>query len=169
LQEDLQNETEYFSNEEFLVSAEPIGKGSFIPSFDSIPILDYSGVNPATIIERPHVRIPLDLEFGEALFADPSIYESEETFAAAFQGFLVQPSNTTPGLASFSFVNTISRITVYYTTVFGEVQKEFRYPFQFINARFSNFLHETEGSEAGSTIDSTNPDFFQQRLLIKQN
>lgn len=160
LEEDLQNETEYFSNQNFMTGAEPIGKGRFIPAFDSIFIVDYSGETPANVKERPHARIPLNIEFGEALLADRTIYESEEAFAAAFKGFLVRPTNTTPGLASFSFVNTISRITVYYKTVFGEVKRQYNYPFQFINARFSNFLHEIEGSEAGNAVNSSMPDFL---------
>ena len=160
LEEDLQNETQYFSNQNFMTSAEPIGEGRFIPVFDSIPILDYSGDSAVTILERPHVRIPLDIEFGEALFADPSIYESEEAFAAAFKGFLVRPANTTPGLVSFSFFNTVSRITVYYTTESGEIKKQYNYPFQFTNARFSNFSHEIEGSEAGNSINDVMPDFL---------
>jgi len=169
LEEDLQNATEYYSNQNFMTSAEPIGKSSFIPVFDSLSIIDYSGETPMIVKERPHVRIPLDLEFGEALFADPTIYQSEEAFAAAFKGFLVRPTNTTPGLASFSFVNTISRITVYYTSVFGDVKREYRYPFQFINARFSNFLHELEGSESGNAINVTMPDFLYLQGMQGQN
>jgi len=161
LEEDLQVSTEYFSNQDFMTSPEPIGKGSFIPTFDSIPYIDYSGAIPVEIKERPHVRIPLSLEFGEELLADPAIYESEEAFAAAFKGFLVRPTNTTVDFASFRFINTISRITVYYATgIGGNIKRQYRYPFQISNARFSNFLHETEGSEVGNVVNVAMPDFL---------
>jgi len=167
--EDLDPSADYNSDQVFASEMTPIGSATVALSFDSVAVTNYSNGVSTTTIEPPHIRIPLDVAFGELLAEDSMVYQSDTTFQNFFKGLYVKPSSSSNGIVPIRFDNAISRLTMYYRPRARDLKQEYRYPFLFSQARVNSFEHTHEGSEAGQTLDIDNSDLLYLQSMAGLN
>lgn len=152
--EEMNPEADYNSDQVFALNPTPIGSISAVPSFDSVQIVNYNGDEPTTTTEIPHIRIPLDLAFGELLVEDTTIYQSDTTFRAFLEGLYIKPITPSNGIVPLNFSAAISRLTLYYRA--GGSVNEYRFPFTFGQARVSQFEQDYAGATVNDQLDQLN-------------
>ena len=171
LQEAMFNTSDYVSDRTFMTDEELLGEAIFTPSFiDSIEIGNYiNGTDSiVTTIQSAHIRVPLQLEFGQELL-DTALYASDTTFANFLKGIYIKPATSNGGLVSFNFNSSISRITLYYRSAQRDILYEYRYPFTVGNARSSLLVHEPEGAAISDAINKENADFLYMQSMAGTN
>ena len=148
LEEDMENISDYFSDQTFLTNPEPIGSIEFIPSPDGEPVMIREYISNDTLVSvPPHIRIPLNEDFGEMILRDTLLYLNDTFLLKIIKGIHIQPTVSSPGILSIDFNNAISRISLYYTSGrVDKVQQEYRFVFNQVNARVMNLSHDYEGS-----------------------
>lgn len=167
--EEIDSDVDYFSDQDFEVDMMPIGSATIVPSFDSVQIINYSNDVATTTFEKPHIRIPLDLEFAELIGTDSIIYESEAAFLDFFKGLYIKPTTSSNGIVPLIFEEDISRLTLYYKTKVRGIKQEFRYPFLFGQGRVNHFEHQYEGSAIASNLDAVSTDFLYLQSMAGSN
>ena len=157
VEEDMSNIADYFSDQTFITGDTALGALNFKPAFNQrVMIRDYTtnNVDGDTVSADPHIRIHLENEALETIFADTSIYQGGVAFQNAFQGIYIRPtSNTNTGLLSFNFSNSISRISLYYKS--GGEFKEFQLDFNAGNARVLSLAKNQEGAFVEPFLNGT--------------
>ncbi len=150
LTEDMDPSKEYYSNSSFATQAAPLGAAGFLPRYDSISVIDYSGSAPQTQFYTNQVRIPLDLAFGtELIQQDTLVYRTDSTLAEVFKGLYIKPTHATDGLVAFSSLNTQVGLFIYYSNAAGN-PVQYQFPIKDFRARVSRYQH----SYAGFPIES---------------
>ena len=170
VQEDIATFENYTSEQSFVSDPIPIGKLSFVPSFDSVQVADYRGDEPVFTTEPAHVRIPINTEVARELFAaDTMVYQSDTTFKQFFKGLHIRTPNPTAGVVAFRFDRAISRLSVYYSSAVSNDSSEYRFPFIFTDVRTSHFTHETQGAAIENSMDTDNADFLYLQGMAGSN
>lgn len=160
---------DYNSDQVFATDMVPIGSTTITPSFDSVLIINYDdGVANATK-EPPHIRIPLDVAFGELLVADSAIYRSDTTFREFLQGLYIKPTAASNGIVPLRFNEDISRLTLYYRPNIRDIKREYRYPFLFEQARINHFDHKYEGTAVENSLGLQNADLLYLQSMAGLN
>lgn len=109
--------------------------------------------------ETPLIKIPLTTAFGEKiLYADPSVYETRESFTQFLKGLAtipIQTSDVTSNGAAFYFnpLSGFSGVTIHYhtdtdTTKFNLITNS-------LTANFTTFSHDYSQSAVGSVFGDT--------------
>lgn len=155
LTEDIPRDQEYYSNASAATRPTPAGTLQFVPSFDSIPVIEYLSNNSTDTIRFPHLRVPLDNELGQQLLdLDTLYYQADTSFLDYFKGLQVRPTTTNKGLISFALNNSTYRGGIYlYYTKDDTLKRQFRYPINQSSTRFLNFQHNYKGSKVGEFLN----------------
>jgi len=164
IQEDLQNIESYFSDQTFQISNASIGGGSITPSFDSVIVNTFVTDTLAFDTVAPHIRIPLSMErYGELFLQgqNTSLFESNVALLENFKGLFLTATNENGGLLNLDFSQTISRISLFYSTLERErtIPHEYQFDFNAGNSRTINLTADFSNSTLiapfiGSDLDS---------------
>jgi len=126
----------YFSNQKLPAKSSVIYSKSFVSSFDSIKINDFSsGVKTETKVP-PQLRVRFDdmnTFAGELLKIDTSVYRSRVKFLKSIYGLQLNATNTGKGLTAFDLTASRAGLYLYYQTA-SSLAQEFRYAFGFVGA-----------------------------------
>ena len=156
LREDIPRDQEYYSNASAAAGIAPVGSLQFVPSFDSIPVVQYNANNSIDTVRFPHLRVPLDDQLGwQLLNLDTLYYQADSSFLDYFKGLQVKPVNTTRGLLSFALNEPTYRGGIYlYYTKDDTLKRQFRFPINQGSTRFLNYGNDYAGSEVEKFIDN---------------
>jgi predicted small secreted protein len=128
-------------------TGEMLGQLQFVPKPKQQVLVD-------TIVRDPHVRIPLDPEFGQRLLDAPlTDFLTDVAFTKAFNGIFLQPTDETDQLVAFNFFNALSGITLYYRTS-GGVTNSYRMAFNRLHVIAPNFENDYTGTPVLASIES---------------
>ncbi len=149
LTEDIPRDREYYSNYSAATEMSPLGNLQFVPSFDSIPVVQYNANNSTDTVSFPHLRVPLDDQLGwELLNLDTTFYQADSSFLDYFKGLQLRPVNTTKGLLSFALNEPTSRSGIYlYYTKDDTLKRQFRFQINQGSTRFLNYDNDYSGSK----------------------
>lgn len=166
LAENLDENEEYFSNQDIAVSPIPLGSITATPSLDSTMFIDYVG-NEADTLNFAFFRVPLDTTLARELIElDTSFYRSDSLFFDAFKGIKLQPTNDgNKGLLGFNLASTRAGIYLFYRDSTGDARR-FLYDFDPTpTVRFARYEHDYSGSKAEPFID--NPGLGDSLLFVQ--
>lgn len=155
LAEVLQEDDEYFSNQEIAVEPMPIGAAQVVVSTDSLEFIDYDGTDTVAV-RLPHYRLRLDEAVGNYLIGlDSAAYASDSLFFDAFKGIHLRPASENEGLLSFDLLSPNAGIYLYYRDSLNGKPKRFLYDFDIQpTVRFTNFKHNYDGSPAAPFLNN---------------
>ncbi len=146
INEDMQNIESYFSDQTFQ-TGENIGGATVIPSFDSTVVVN-SYVSDSLTFDTvlAHIRIPLKTShFLQAL--DTALYENNVALQEIFKGIHIVTPNKQNGVLSLDFSQSISRISMFYSTTvrLETIQHEYQFDFNAGNSRSVNLTSTPSG------------------------
>lgn len=171
LEEDIIDFENYFSDQTFQTSAEPIGSASFVPNpSQTIFLNNYTNDSITVDTVLPHIRIPLSASFGNMLLQDTSLYQSDSIFQAFFKGMYIRAKDSNSGLLNLDFTVDISRVSLFYTNQKGEQNlNEYRFDFNPGNARIVNLSNNYEGTEVEEAINTESDDLIYLQGMVGVN
>jgi hypothetical protein len=145
---------EYYSNKTFETQQAPLlGSYVFRPNLDTIQVIDYADDSPDTL-RFSHLRVPLDLAFGEELLAlDTTFYQSDTSFLNHLRGISLRPSLETEGMLSFNLFTTTAGIYLYYKQ--DTVPKQFVFELDEQSVRFAHYEHDFSQGVVAAFLDNS--------------
>lgn len=154
LTEALNENEEYFSNQDIPVDPMSLGSITATPSLDSLEFIDYIGAEPDTL-DFAFFRVPLNLSLAEELIAlDSSIYQSDSLFFDTFKGLKLQPGTDNAGMLGFDLASTRAGVYLFYRDSTGAARR-FLYDFDPTpTVRFTQFEHDYSESRTAPFIDN---------------
>lgn len=145
IEEVIDENGDYFSDQTFQTGSDLIGSLKFIPAIaERVTITDYSSGADSTVSAAPHVRIHLNDNFQDLFKQDTAVFRSDSLVKDRVKGIYIAPSvnSSNGGIVNFNFNNSISKITFYYKQGGRDVQ-EFELDFNIGNpARVLNFSQD---------------------------
>ncbi len=154
LSESMDNNATYYSDQDFMTFATPIGSVSgFLPR----PRQQYELVEPRgmsdtdTTLVRT-LRVPLDPALGmELLNFDSTTFANSENFLTAFQGIKIVPGAGNQTMLGFALNSTQTYMKLYYK-LNGE-SRSIRFVVDALSTKFNHFDHDYTGSFVEPYID----------------
>jgi len=158
LTESMNRNEDYYSDRRFSTEDFPLTKADFVPSFDSISVIEYISASVQDTISFPHLRVHLDPQFGQELLnIDSAIWESDTSWLEYFPGIELRPTIPTPGLISFALNQQTYRGGIYlYYTQDDTIKRQFQLEIDEFSARMANYQHEYEGAVPEAAIGDYN-------------
>ncbi len=154
LTEDMSNIALYYSNISFATDPNPLATFDFIPSLDSIEVVEFVSSNVQETVSYPHLRIPLSQGLGEELLGlDTTVTANDSTWLDYFKGLQIRPTQSTPGLLSFDLNDARAGIYLYYTQD-DTIKRQFQFEVDNAAARLSSYEHDYTGAPAEAFIDN---------------
>ncbi len=140
--EQLNSGQRYFSDERFPTDMMPLGQiETQLRPFSADTVIRYSSAGTPTVLNFPHLRIPLDAAFGEELLnLDEELYENDSTFISHLPGISVRATNQTNGITGFNLRSGNAGLVLFYSR--SDTVRQFIYPFKTSNVRMVNFEHD---------------------------
>jgi hypothetical protein len=175
----------FFSDASFATTGTLLGSTTFTPAFDTTlagTVIDFVEEDTFTIT-APHLRVPLDLSFGQqllglgdAVYAADTVANAQAAFNDAFRGLYLKPSADTEGMLDFDLTRSWTGIYLYYTV--DDTSYTYKYDFTFTSNtlsgdRVSTYQHDYSGALAapfiGNTVGEDSLAFIQglQGLFLK--
>lgn len=153
LSEEMDNLTEYYSDQTFMTEMLPIGTYSFMASPRTlVQVIDTTGGEMDTTNLSPHINFHLSNDFGnEILGLDTTFTTSDSLFADYIKGFQIRSTGSDNTMMSFNLTGTQSKITFYYKQD-GE-DKVFNLRLTSSSVRTVNFQHDYTGSFVENLMD----------------
>lgn len=153
LDENMDGDEYYTSDDEFATKPVSLGSKDFIPNADTVSVIYYDGTtSPDTLNVFPHLRVPLSAAFGNRLLdLDTSYYKNDSTFISAIKGLHIKPTRETGGMLSFNVLSSLSGIYLYYTV--GGLRYQYQFPFNNYGVTTSYYKQEYAGSQAEPYIN----------------
>ncbi|MEM8909892.1 MAG: DUF4270 family protein, partial [Bacteroidota bacterium] len=156
----IDNDTSYFSNQQFMTKNVVLGEKNFRPRFrqsDSLTVFTYTSGDTLTSTLAPHLRInlhELNTEIADLLFTlGDDDYESDN-FISVFNGLSIRAINTTETMLSFDLSSSsVSGMTLYYKNSDGELA-QYEYSIFNPNLKHSNIRHDFTGTPIANAFDS---------------
>ena len=170
LDQTLDNDSVYYSTNTLPASTEIGRLDGFLPKPNKSDSLIVANT------KAPYIRVPLDNEFGKALFRLDSVTLSDDsTFYRAVRGLkIVASSGTNPGaMLAFNLNDeAYSRVRLYYHLKSDTAKAVKAFDFFFAGAnKFVHFKHDYNGTPAGQQIGKRSDDFVylqgMQGLRVK--
>ncbi len=150
ISEKLLKDGEYFSNQEIAIDPISLGNGQSMYRPDSLPFIDYSGLEADTLL-LSFFRVSLPLSLAEELLSlDSLTYRSDSLFFEAFKGLHLRPSNTINGggMLSFDLLSIRAGLYLFYRDA-EDRPRRFLYSFlPSATVRFATYEHDYNGSKA---------------------
>ena len=145
--EDLDGETDYYSNATFDTENASLGTFEYFPRpNDSVDINLYTTDSVQTVTVTPSIRTKLDPVFGQEVYNfDSTTYSTNANFLEALKGIYIKPENGTKGISAFDLRSGSSRLIIYYTDNSG-IPLEYSYYFTDLSAKVVNYKHDYSGS-----------------------
>jgi len=145
--EDIDGETDYYSDAEFDTEITPLGTFEYFPRpNDSVDINLYTTDSVRLTTVAPHIRTKLDPAFGqEVINFDSTTYSTNANFLEALKGLYLKPEGSTEGISAFDLRSNFSRLSIYYTTDEG-TPLEYSYFFTDLSAKIVNYKHDYSNS-----------------------
>jgi hypothetical protein len=141
--EDMNPNQDYYSNQDFMIDATPIGELDFTPSPSDSVLVD-------TILVKPHIRIPLDNAIGERFLnvTDTTVYQSDDFFTNFFKGIkLVGNQAGNQSILAFDLLDELTKLELHYT-VGDTIQQVFTFRVKSGSTKVMNFFHDYQGVNA---------------------
>ena len=144
LAEPMNRNEAYLSDRSFATEATPLLKTDFVPSFDSITVVEYISATVQDTVRFPHLRLHLDEQFGQQLLhLDTTIWETDTTWLDYFQGLHLRPATSTPGLISFALNAPAYRGGIYlYFTQNDTTKRQFQLEIDEFSTRMTHYDHD---------------------------
>lgn len=144
----------YYSNISFATDMTPLGSLDFIPSLDSIEVVEFVSSNVQDTISFSHLRVPLSTALGEELLnLDTLTTANDSTWLDYFKGIQIRPTRGTPGILSFDLNDSRAGIYLYYTED-DTIKRQFHFEVDNASARLSSYEHRYEGAPVSQFIDN---------------
>lgn len=163
LDEVLDPEREYYSDETFAVKPNPIGK---VENFRPEPRIPVAAVQPqgeamSDTVRNNQLRIKLDGFWSSILFnSDTLNFQNDTLFSEFFKGFHIKASSENGGMLSFNLNSSLAGIYVYYKI--DTTQTVYQFPTNFNldkTVKTVNFVHDYSGTAVGRALsDPVNED-----------
>lgn len=157
LDQELSDDSTYYSNQTFAVKSTIIGSSTFSP-------LPNSNVIIGSDTLAPHLRVKLDQTYSQGLFDNIKTnnwLSSKETFLSNMKGFYVQssPLNSNGGIITYNPNSSLSGMTIYYSDSSGGAVSQKTISFVMSDAARSNhFEHDYSTSAVGNVFPKVSPD-----------
>jgi hypothetical protein len=154
----------FFSDASFANTGNLLGSTTFTPAYDTSlvgTVIDFVEEDTFRLF-APHLRVPLDLSFGQQLLGlGPEVYQADTVanaqaaFNEAFKGLFLKPSADTEGLIDFDLTRSWAGIYLYYTV--EDTSYTYKYDFTFTSSdlsgdRVSSYQHDYSGALAAPFI-----------------
>lgn len=173
LTEDLDSETDYYSNASVMSESSPLASHQFIPNLDSnVNIRQPNSFGSIDTLElRPQLRIRLDKSLGDEILSksDQSEVSDNDNFTNFFKGFKVTvlPSSNsfnTNALLYFALTASNSKMTIYYHA--DTIPKSVDFPINSSSVRFTQFQHDYTNSIVETSLGKTNDTLFSYLMSM---
>jgi hypothetical protein len=144
---------------------------------DSISVIDH--VTKKTLRFPPHVRIPINKDWAEALFKNKEANGTDTLFTKYIKGYYLK---ATPiigdGVIGFNFAdaaltsaNQLNKLNVYYNKLVKDTIQKLSYQYPIQGNTYNNFKHIRTGSTSenyiGDTIKGNEISFLQGAAGLK--
>lgn len=125
------------SNENLMVSDQPLSSGSFTISSEKRLVSDTLVSSDSTVVH--HIRIPMPDEIIERIrLADSSAYASDQAFIdSVFAGIQVKITSPTAGFLNINARNIEAGINAYFTKIDGSLTSFYPFDVDYILANYS--------------------------------
>jgi hypothetical protein len=161
LDEDIYNDSVYYSNRSFKIKSTPIGTMSYKPRPDDSITIQNIRVGKADTIAKiyPHLRMRLNNSFGNEILAKSGQTDlsSGSAFLAAYKGFYLSATRVSGdgGILSYDLTNTNrSYLVLYYRTTTDTTN--FVLNVNSASANINRYEHDYTGTEVASQLADSN-------------
>lgn len=161
LDEDIYNDSIYYSNRTFRIKSTPIGTISYQPRPDDSITIQNVRVGKADTIAKiyPHLRMRLNDAFGNEILAKSGQTDlsSGSAFLAAYKGFYLSATRLSGdgGILSYDLTNSNrSYIVIYYKT--STDTTNFVLNINSSSANINHYEHDYTGTEVASQLADSN-------------
>jgi len=166
---DLYSNESYYSTQMFEVS-EKVSQTAIpaVPKVDQnvslkVPYIDTLGqLQYRDSLFLPHLRIPLEPEFGDSLLnfiADSTFLGLADEFTQFFKGLTVQPNEDNNAMLRFNLSSVYSEIRLYYSEPDPDIiamrPKEIVLPIRSTSVKTSGFSHDYATGEVENFLDTS--------------
>ncbi len=147
------SEENYYSNQNIMISPDPIAELRFAPRPKTNTLLISNRVSPPdTSMIPPSIQFEVDKRIGEMILSmDTTVLKDDSLFLEVFNGILIRAEEGSNAALSFDLKDINSVLSIYYTradTAFGV----FNLRSGFTKKTFATIDHDYSNSEIGGFI-----------------
>jgi len=145
-----------YSDQSFAYDQISLGSVNLVPRYyDSLDV--YSPALDSIVASRPHLRIPLDDEFGSKLL-DTMVVNADSTFQGFVRGFRITAESSEPGfiglnLSNFSSSSTNAIVSLFYK---DSMNVATQYDFSLGIFKSANYTHDYSGTLVEQALNGDN-------------
>ncbi|MFQ5446381.1 MAG: DUF4270 family protein [Saprospiraceae bacterium] len=151
LDEGMNRDSVYYSNQAFEVKPMPIGHVQFIPNPEDSVTLAVPGLDSTFVQVAPQLRIPLDEAYSADFFnADAGNFGTDSSFIAFFKGIRISPASQNGGMLSFNLRSSLAVLRAYFHR--DTVYEDYAFPIYTSNVVTTHMTNDQLGSIAGDFL-----------------
>ncbi len=173
LEEELNEETSYYSNSNVQTQSTILGNSTFVPNLDSMLSIKqpntFGGIDSIKV--NPQLRIRLDNAIGDEILSksDQAEVSNNENFTQFIKGLKVE-SNSSPTMDNtnailyFALTASNSKMTVYYHD--DTTAKSIDFPINSSSVRFNSFEHDHSGTPVELALNSSQDSLYSHLMAM---
>lgn len=168
IEQDLFSTNTYLSTDTFEIGERIGGIENFIPRVDENTLVSFPYYDSSNVLQSrdslvtPHLRIPLDMSFGDSVLAfvgDTTLFGLSDEFTQFLKGVNIRPHDDNDAMLRFDLRSALSEIRLYYhesdTIVSPYRTKEIAFPIRTTSVKALTFEHDFESAVVSEFLDTT--------------